>query len=793
MMGENTMLTKVRNRRSSMAAMIMKLERTVFLRSFTEYQAIAKVLLLLTLASLPGSVQQSPAFGGLGNLSPFADYIGFYLGAMASPSVLSGLLNGSLLLALTSWSVASMFMFCLATSIREMVELDLISPRGPSAYRLQWLHSLRYLLASIFYPPRMRPCKTALEFLNYFGVTRIRQSRLAVDSISGTRTIPDRSSCLSLTRRAVMNSFGYDGINAAVLQEKQIRKALSSIGTGFRKQISVRCPVSSTRNMDTNSLTSQFEDLLRTRRLNDLADRSQRRKKSSELLFHASLSTRSLSRQVSSHTEQSNSLPAYSALRNNPRIASPPQDPASLRFCSKLQSLSLRPTEYEKPPERNRHTITAGHSESCSGLVSLFKTISLLALEAPSQDHCRERRRYLPSNKLQPDTILKPESMGTASRTCSSRDKKVTFAPLQKYGMGWDPYEVLKIEKSRARCQGLYPAVYSQTGSLRRALTKGSVQRSRYTDCESSHCCWNPIEHLRKDSFDRHINSFHGDHGKSPLDVWSLGCVLTEVAKYLVNYNATAPLRRVHFEPKRKNSKRLKKSADDRRGHEENERSYHIKEGIHELDDVIQPPLDTSPSLMDDPAPIAIVGLPAILPGAGSPDRLWDMLSQISNVDSRLPESRFNMSNPHYSPGPRAKCPRKTVDFGLPSFNVMPKPLCSSALVQAVYDLGGYWPFTRYNVNMDASGQADLLQQKLTMLAYDAQPLPPNILGVLTEFDYRLRDVLDLLASHSKTIDRYSRLDLDHEVSSNSLRIIFQAGGILWSEAFIVLGISFEV
>ena len=530
-MGENTILTKVRNRRSSMAAMIMKLERTVFQRSFTEYQAIAKVfLLLLTLASLPGSVQQSPAFGGLGNLSPFTDYVGFYIGAVANPSVLSGLLDGYPLLALTSWSVASMFIFCLATSIREMVELDLISPRGPSAYRLQWLHSLRYLLASIFYPHRMRPCKPALEFVNYFGATRIRQSRLAVDSISGTRTIPDRSSCLSLTRRAVMNSFGYGGINAAVLQEKQIPKALSSIGTGSRKQISVGCPIPPTRNMDTNSLTSQFEDLLRTRLLNDLADRSQRRKESSEPLCHASLSTRSLLRSVSrSPTEQSNSLPAYSSLRNHPRIASPLQDPASLRFHNMLRLLSSRLNEYEKPPERNCHTITAGHSQDCSGIYSLLGTISRMDLAVPPRVRCYGWRGDLSSNKLQRDTILKPESMGTASRKCS------------------------------------------------------------------------------------------------------------------------------------------------------------------------------------------------------------------------------------------------------------------------VYDLGGYWSFTRYNDNMDASGQADLLQQNLTMLAYDAQPLPLNILGVLTEFDYCLRDVLDLLASHSKTIDRYSRLDLDHEVSSNSLRIIFQAGGILWSEAFIVLGISFEV
>ena len=111
-------------------------------------------------------------------------------------------------------------------------------------------------------------------------------------------------------------------------------------------------PVPPKRNINTNGLTAQFEDLLRTRRLNDLADRSQsqRRTESPESLCRASFSSRPSSQQTSRPpTEQPNTLPAYSSLRNHPKIATPPQDPASLRFCSQLRALSVRPTKYENP------------------------------------------------------------------------------------------------------------------------------------------------------------------------------------------------------------------------------------------------------------------------------------------------------------------------------------------------------------------------------------------------------------------------------------------------------------
>ena len=109
-------------------------------------------------------------------------------------------------------------------------------------------------------------------------------------------------------------------------------------------------PVPPKQDIDANGLTSQFEDLLRTRRLNDLAGRSQRRTESPEPLCHASFSSRPTSRQAPRPPpEQPNSLPAYSSLRNHPKIATPPQDHASLRFYNKLRALSVRPTKYENP------------------------------------------------------------------------------------------------------------------------------------------------------------------------------------------------------------------------------------------------------------------------------------------------------------------------------------------------------------------------------------------------------------------------------------------------------------
>ena len=109
-------------------------------------------------------------------------------------------------------------------------------------------------------------------------------------------------------------------------------------------------PVPPKRNIDTHGLTTQFQELLRTRRLNDLADRSQRPIESPTPSDYTSIPPRPPSRHAShTPTQPPNTLPAYSSLRNHPKIATAPQDAASFRFCSKLRLHSVRPTKYENP------------------------------------------------------------------------------------------------------------------------------------------------------------------------------------------------------------------------------------------------------------------------------------------------------------------------------------------------------------------------------------------------------------------------------------------------------------
>ena len=107
------------------------------------------------------------------------------------------------------------------------------------------------------------------------------------------------------------------------------------------------------RDFNPNDLTQQFEQLLRTRRLNNLSQRS--------LSRHGSQSSQSSSnppsRQPSHHTPNqfarplSDNMavpPSYSSLRN-PKMPSPPQDTNSLKFRNQLLTLSVGPTKYENP------------------------------------------------------------------------------------------------------------------------------------------------------------------------------------------------------------------------------------------------------------------------------------------------------------------------------------------------------------------------------------------------------------------------------------------------------------
>jgi peptide-N4-(N-acetyl-beta-glucosaminyl)asparagine amidase len=94
---------------------------------------------------------------------------------------------------------------------------------------------------------------------------------------------------------------------------------------------------------DAAELTRQFEQLLSTRRLTELANRSRSRASTPSSLSHQS--------STSSRPSSTNgsALPTYSSLRNTPKVATPPQDPASLRFRNQLIAISQTPLKYENP------------------------------------------------------------------------------------------------------------------------------------------------------------------------------------------------------------------------------------------------------------------------------------------------------------------------------------------------------------------------------------------------------------------------------------------------------------
>jgi hypothetical protein len=108
-------------------------------------------------------------------------------------------------------------------------------------------------------------------------------------------------------------------------------------------------------------LRAQFENLLRTKRLNEL-DRSRKRTEPSSPREPASLSNPRASEVPSpntpilqnyrSSTSDSSSIgepPSYSSLLSMPKIPSQPADQQSQNFRKLLISLSLTPTKYENP------------------------------------------------------------------------------------------------------------------------------------------------------------------------------------------------------------------------------------------------------------------------------------------------------------------------------------------------------------------------------------------------------------------------------------------------------------
>lgn len=107
-------------------------------------------------------------------------------------------------------------------------------------------------------------------------------------------------------------------------------------------------------DFDANDLTAQFENLLRTRRLNELEEqsrpsRSQSPRSSYRSSAQSQLSTFSRQSYQSSRSSTASQPPQYNVYRNHPIIPQAPSDPTSFKFRNFLLSVSITPTKYENP------------------------------------------------------------------------------------------------------------------------------------------------------------------------------------------------------------------------------------------------------------------------------------------------------------------------------------------------------------------------------------------------------------------------------------------------------------
>ncbi|KAL8916434.1 MAG: hypothetical protein Q9172_006303 [Xanthocarpia lactea] len=113
-------------------------------------------------------------------------------------------------------------------------------------------------------------------------------------------------------------------------------------------------PQPPSQQFNPHDLTQQFEQLLRTRRLNALTQRARPRHPSQSSPYPSPTPSRHSSHHAPHPPPRPTSnnppaLPTYSSLRNMPKIPSPPQDASSQRFRNNLIGLSFKPTNYENP------------------------------------------------------------------------------------------------------------------------------------------------------------------------------------------------------------------------------------------------------------------------------------------------------------------------------------------------------------------------------------------------------------------------------------------------------------
>ncbi|ETI29030.1 hypothetical protein G647_01483 [Cladophialophora carrionii CBS 160.54] len=108
-------------------------------------------------------------------------------------------------------------------------------------------------------------------------------------------------------------------------------------------------------DFNAGDLSKQFEQLLRTRRLNELEQQARSPRSSSPHLAprtssHNSQAPNSPQPSVAPSSRSSqHQPPTYTNFRSYPIVPSPPQDGPSLRFRSMLLTLSMTPVKYENP------------------------------------------------------------------------------------------------------------------------------------------------------------------------------------------------------------------------------------------------------------------------------------------------------------------------------------------------------------------------------------------------------------------------------------------------------------
>ena len=94
-------------------------------------------------------------------------------------------------------------------------------------------------------------------------------------------------------------------------------------------------------------MTDRFRQMLSTKRINELSNRSSQSRSTSPAPRDFASSRHTTHNQ--SHNAQAVPPPSYSSLRNIPLVPTPPVDPRSVRFKNMLHSLSNMPVKWENP------------------------------------------------------------------------------------------------------------------------------------------------------------------------------------------------------------------------------------------------------------------------------------------------------------------------------------------------------------------------------------------------------------------------------------------------------------